>query len=116
MSEEYKLDRTIANPVTWSGKTSSFHHKWNSTPNPPDTKKGFRKVWYLDAQWSDCPVEVEDQVKEMWRNYDLGNDYYCINTSISSLFEQEYFVVAQYVLEQHPNIEDDELIIIHWWW
>ena len=103
------------NKVQWSGKTSSYHHKWNTTPNPDDTPKGFRKVWYLDAQWSDCPIEVENQVKEMWESWGLGNDSSVIKTNLSDL-EADWPIVAQYVKEQEPEITEDELILIHWWW
>ena len=115
---DYELDPDfkIENPVTWSGKTSSYHHNWHDTPNPQGEPKGFRKVWLLDAQWSDCPEEVEAQVKKMWREYENGNDRYVIKTNLINLIEDEKFVVVQYILEQCPEIERDELILIHWWW
>lgn len=107
----------IENPVTWSGKTSSFHHKWHDTPNPPGEKKGFRKVWLLDAQWTDCPIEVMEQVSDMWHDDDrLHNDVCVISADLSFLLENERFIVAQYVLEQCPDIQEDELILIHYWW
>lgn len=101
--------------IQWSSKTSSYHRKWNNTPNPEDTDKGFRKVWLLDAQWSDCPIEVENEVKKMWKSYDLGNDNYVIKTDIDTLQENNT-LVAQYVKEQAPEIAGEELILIHWWW
>lgn len=106
----------IENPIVWSGKTSSYHHKWHNTPNPEDVNKGFRKVWLLDAQWSDCPIEVENEVKDLWDDYECGNDKYVIKSSLSLLIEQKRLVLVQYVQEQCPNIEENELILIHWWW
>ena len=101
--------------VKWSGKTSSYHHKWNDTPNPPDTLSGFRKVWFLDAQWSDCPIEVETEVKKLWKDYSLGNDNFILKSDVQDLME-DYPVILQYVKEKEPDIKDDEKIIIHWWW
>lgn len=128
----------MTDKIVWSGITSSYHHKWNKTPNPPDTEAGLRKVWFLDAQWSTCPIEVENQVKDLWRIEELGNDKYLIKTSIERLVEQEieeYDVeqwdneaskwkkvklktnaIVQWIREQAPEMKEDELVIIHWWW
>jgi hypothetical protein len=123
--------------LPYSGVTSSYNHKWNpEQPNSPDTKQGLRKVWFLDAQWSTCPVEVENQVKDLWRFYELGNDNYIFKTSVDELLgmvEEEVTVerwkgmpdgwvegplevdyLVQYIREH--DIPDDEDIIIHWWW
>lgn len=130
----------MSDKIVWSGKTSSYHHKWNDTPNPPEenTEAGLRKVWYLDAQWSTCPIEVELQVKDLWRLMELGNDHYMIKTSIQDLLEYEANdvdveqwndekskwgkvklktnAIVQWIREQAPEMNEDELIIIHWWW
>lgn len=120
--------------IEWSGKTTSYHHKHNDTPNPPDVKRGVRKAWFLDAQWSDCPVEVENEVRLLWQVYELVNDNSMIKTSIVDLLvidEDEKtskdFVngewievsvstkaIVQYLREQ--GVGDNELVIIHWWW
>ena len=99
----------------YSGKTSSYHHKWNDTENPDDVNKAVRKVWFLDAQWSDCPIEVEDEVKKLWSDYDLGNDNYILKYS-HKWHGLDYPIIAQYIKEQIPNLPDDEEVIIHWWW
>ena len=129
----------MSQPIVWSGKTSSFHHKWNDTPNPEGAADpGVSKVWLLDAQWSDCPIEAYDQVKDLWKMYELGNDNYLIKTSIAELQEmhdtpEEYSVrrwveasrsyeegpvltnaIIQYLREQ--GVGDTEKVIIHWWW
>lgn len=128
----------MSEKIVWSGKTSSYHHKWNDTPNPSDTKEGLRKEWYLDAQWSTCPIEVENQVKDLWRLLELGNDHYLIKTSIEDLLEQEANecdveqwddvkskwgkvklktnAIVQWIREQAPEMKNDEFIVIHWWW
>ena len=122
--------------LPYSGKTSSYHHKWHDTPNPPDTPAGLRKVWFLDAQWSTCPVEVEEQVQDLWKLHELGNDRYMLQISVETLQQyqkegEEEFVdkwdgskwvktqlkvdyVIQYIREH--GIPDNEEVIIHWWW
>lgn len=122
--------------LPYSGETSSYHHKRNDTPNPPDTPAGLRKVWFLDAQWSTCPVEVEEQVKDLWRLHELGNDRYMLKISVETLQQYEQKgeeqtierwngsawtdvplkvdYVIQYIREH--GIPDNEEVIIHWWW
>lgn len=103
----------MTDKIEWSGKTSSYHHKWNDTPNPEGENEGLRKVWFLDAQWSTCPVEVEDEVKELWKDYELGNDHYMIKRSANDLVE-DYPAITQYIREH--GIPDNEDVVIHWWW
>lgn len=119
--------------IKWSGVTSSYIHKCNpDKPNSPDEPKGLRKVWFLDAQWSTCPKEVEDQVKDLWRYFERGNDHYIIKISTNGLLEHagseiekcngsgwvtgelNVDAIVQYIREH--NIPDDEQIVIHWWW
>lgn len=121
--------------MEYSGKTSSYHHKWHDTPNSEDEQSGIRKVWFLDAQWSTCPIEVENQVKDLWRFHDLGNDQYIIKTTIAELIsdQEEEMTVKKHIqgegwqdvplktdfivdYARQFGIGDDEQIIIHWWW
>lgn len=123
--------------MKYSGRTSAYAHKHDfdpSVPLSPDTDKGLRKAWFLDAQWSTCPVEVESQVKDLWRCYELGNDRYILKTSIDELLNMvdEGATVKKFVdgkwtkvplqvdyivdyIQQH-GIAEDEQVIIHWWW
>lgn len=123
---------------TWSGRTTAMEHKrkFPSKLNP-NTKQGFRKVWLLDAQWSTCPVEVEEQVKALWRFYERGNDYHVILTSLQDLkkgyngVDVELYntlskrwgtvplktdLIVKYILEVEPTIGENDQIFIHWWW
>lgn len=115
--------------VVWSGKTQSYHHKWNTTPNPEYVDKGFKKVWMLDAQWSDCPVEVAEEVIKVWQSRELGNDNYIINTSLENLEEahndfilsngeegENWEVTLQYIKEQAPDLDKKDTILIYYWW
>lgn len=103
--------------LEYSGQTSSYTHKWNpDKPNDPKTKSGLRKVWFLDAQWSTCPIEVENEVKMLWRDCDLGNDDYMLKRSVEDLLEwgDKTKYLVQYIREH--GIPDDEEVVIHWWW
>ena len=120
-----------------SGLTSSYHHKWNTTPNPEgEVQKGARMQPVIDAQWSDIPKEIEDIIKQLWILNELGNDRYILKESLNSLVDtwnngyrveewtgSEYVKVnidtmqlAAYILEQFPDIDPETEVWIHWWW
>lgn len=128
--------KSLPEPV-FSGKTSSYHHKWNDTPNPEGAEKGLREVKWLDAQWTDCPIEVEDAVKRMWEWFELGNDHCFFRISLKDIksyldkndaevrdrVDGEWTMVplnplpiAQYILSVYPDIDEDEQVYVHWWW
>lgn len=121
--------------LPYSGVTSAYAHKHDPSADlPENTVAGLRKVWLLDAQWSTCPIEVENQVKDLWRLWKLGNDQSIIKTSVIELLELEEATVEswnaekvaweekpldvtyiiQYIREH--GIADDDLVIIQWWW
>lgn len=122
----------------WSGRTSAYEHKHKFPAKlSPEVPEGFRQIWVLDAQWSRCPVEVEAQVKDLWRLHECGNDHYIIKTTLDDL-EHEYTdseverfnektskwekgplktdLIVRYIKEIAPKIKKDETIFIHWWW
>jgi hypothetical protein len=98
------------------------------------------KMWVLDAQWTDIPLEVEEVVKNLWRFYELGNDNYVLRKSREDLQELgEGFECEQWVWGKTPEeqkgwvkrptslvplidylrekgVPADEEVIIHWWW
>ena len=97
----------------WSGITTCYTHKHHpNDPIPENTPKGLRKVWFLDAQWSTCPIEVEKEVKELWKKYDLGNDHYILSFSVLDLLEEDTKVpnIVKYIREN--GIADNEQVII----
>ena len=125
--------------MTYSGRTTLHSHKfddWQTKPVPSDANPGVKKVWMLDAQWSTCPVEVENQVRDLWQYHECGNDHFVIKTKILDLISlqkegepvdrwdetQSKWVegpiktdlVVQYLREQ--GVHDDDLVLIHWWW
>jgi hypothetical protein len=95
--------------IKWSGVTTAYY-------SDAEPKKGFRQIWVLDAQWSTCPVEVEEEVIKIWKTREYGNDYFIHETTIAQLLKSKYFAIVQYVREVNPSIPDDEVFFIHWWW
>lgn len=109
----------------WSGKM---------TGGPATEDVALRKVWFLDVQGSTCPVEVEDQVRLMWQWDDqLTNDNSIIRTDLLELrtwWDEDTYVspdvahlpkpdtnlIADYIEEMEPGIQETDLILIHWWW
>lgn len=105
--------------LKWSGVTSSYAHKCDPTAtNPPDTKEALRKVWFLDAQWSNCPVEVEDDVKALWTERELGNDNYVYFTTLEDLRELGKELEIPHIIKylEDKNIPEKDKLVIHWWW
>jgi hypothetical protein len=107
--------------VDYSGRTSAYRHKhsdWQNYPIDETVERGVRKVFMLDAQWSTCPIEVEEQVKGLWLANELGNDRYMLKHTIEDLLEySDEFptdAIVQYLREN--GVPDDEMVIIHWWW
>lgn len=125
--------------MKYSGRTTLHCHKfedWKEKEIPKNPSPGISKVWFLDAQWSTCPIEVEEQVKDLWRWNELGNDNYIIKTSIEELVnlqEENQLVetwiqekgewgkkslktdwIVKYLTEQGIPMKDT--VIIHWWW
>lgn len=128
--------------VEYSGRTSSYNHKHDSfnkenkpwSEIPHGASPALKQVWFFDAQWTDCPVEVENEIKALWRIYELGNDNFILKRSINDLrvmlsegctmevWENSKWktkpLVLDYLLDylSSKNIPDDEQIIFHWWW
>ena len=75
----------------------------------------FRKEWFIDAQYCSLGEDFQLAVQDMWRDNDMGNDKYMIKRSCS-YYKYEYPDVYKYIIQELPNISDDEEVIIHWWW
>lgn len=121
----------------FSGRTSAYEHKFdNWKESPTNGRECVRNVKFFDVQWSNCPIEVEEVVKQLWRFYELGNDRYIIKTSIEYLTElqgPDYSVSVEWRVDgewkeveiniqllidflRFKGVTEEEQIIIHWWW
>ncbi len=66
-----------------------------------------KKQWVLDAQWTDCPEDVETVIKHLWRYYELGNDNYMLRRSINDLLE---------MTDDHEDESVIEITVEQWFW
>lgn len=108
--------------LPYSGKTSAYEHKhgdsWKS--NKFSGKPAVTTIKLINAQWTNMPVEVEDEVKELWRYCELGNDNYYWNGSIEELDEMmepyedgdAFGIEVEYWIDRQPDNKDDD----HWGW
>ena len=73
--------------LSYSGRTSAYEHKHGDTwkENKFTGAPAVTTVKLINAQWSNMPVEVEAEVKELWRYCELGNDHYYWEGSISDM-------------------------------
>lgn len=108
---EFNIDQGKEWLATLSGKDCSYGNKWDK---PSDGHDSLRKEWFFDVQWSDCPVEVETEVRQAWRDYELGNDRYIIKREMDEELFEEY--PAIYFWLEHKGVQQGEMVIIHWWW
>jgi hypothetical protein len=78
----------------------------NKTDNPVQLVK------FVDLQLSNSSADVDAEVHKMWIDYELGND----NCFVKWDFDMAdgYPAIAEY-LRQH-GVNDDERVLIHWWW
>lgn len=72
------------------------------------------KKWFFDVQWSDCPDFVEDEVRHLWGDYELGNDNYIVKRELDEELFEEYPNI--YFWLKHKGVQQGEEVIIHWWW
>ncbi len=107
--------------MKFSGRTTSLSHKVNNWKGKKaNGKPCVRDIKLIDIQWSTCPVEIEDIVREMWQSRELGNDHYHLKfqgwehlRDIST--SDEHFKIFKEYLESQGVKEDDECFI-YWWW
>jgi len=73
-----------------------------------------RPVQFMDVQWSNCPQEVEGDVRELWKDQGLGNDVYIWKYDVDDLSDSDtsYPILQKYLKERGCK----GTVIIHWWW
>lgn len=107
-------DKTFEEMVKQSKMTDRNPHDpmWHSEV----PTNSVRKVWFLDVQWSDCPEFVEDEVRQLWDDFGLGNDHYIYRFTTGEDEEGtfNYPMIAKWL--KYKGVPDGETVIIHWWW
>lgn len=109
----HKTFAVLKNNTKYSGQTTAYEHKhgdeWKETPFAgPEC---IRAVNLFDVQWSNCPVEVQDEVRKLWGDHELGNDRYIYKWDSNGEEAEDYPVIAEYL--EMRGITD---CLIHWWW
>lgn len=88
------------------------------------------KRWFLDVQWSDCPPDVEQVVRKLWRLRELGN---VLIESPQGLLDLDGTECEDWSAEQKKWLKEPintkplvdylenrgvgphESVVIHWW-
>lgn len=116
--------------MNFSGRTSTLAHKqgdaWKKSPGAGE--ECLSTVRLLNVQWTNCPVEVEDQVRNIWRREELGNDNSYYRTSLSDIdqcieYDSEdepihpvnWQLLKDFLISKGVTDPKEE-ILIHWWW
>jgi hypothetical protein len=66
----------------------------------------------LDVSSVGVPQEVKDEMRELWSEFELSNDY-CYYAWDPELDEEQFPLIAEYIKNSG---EDEENILIHFWW
>lgn len=79
-------------------------------------KPALQTTFVLEAQLSDLPEDVVEEVRRLWRDYEYGNDSHYHTWDFYDGGEvtpesEEYPLIAQYLRDK--NITE---CLIHWWW
>lgn len=63
------------------------------------------KQWVLDAQWTDCPSEIEKIVKAIWHWRELGNDNYMFRATLAEFkaFDTDAYDIQYENWEELPE-------------
>lgn len=101
----------------YSGRTTALEHKNDRTWTQADISKVkdcIQTATIFDVQWSNCPVEVQDDVRSLWRNRDLGNDDHYVRYDKRAVDNGEWDLYPEIV--HYLNSRGVTTCLIHWWW
>ena len=106
---------TIQDKYTDPNDIDGFISTLNSLKDSvKNSNNSVKKVWFFDVQWSDCPQEVAEEVRHVWHNMELGNDYYIYKTEVDLELFEEYPRIYYWL--KYKGVNEGEPVIIHWWW
>lgn len=107
--------------VQYSGRTSAYEHKrndWQEHKGP--FKPAVSQITVFNAQWTDCPIEVEEEVKRLWADNELHNDncYYSWSTDDPENDSGDEFSDAHKypIIAEYLESKGIKTCLIHWWW
>ncbi len=69
-----------------------------------------KQVTVFEVQWTNCPVEVKEEVKRLWKNCEFGNDYFYYNWE--AIEDSDSYPLIHEYLSSRGVTE----CLIHWWW
>lgn len=98
--------------MIYSGRTTALGHKFKDWEEKGKGigKDCIQEVTLFDVQWSNCPVEVLEEVQKLWCNMGFGNDFYYFSWD-SEECSEDYPIIHEYL--QSRNVTK---CLIHWWW
>lgn len=88
--------------------------------------KSLQKEWVFRVQWTDCPIEVEDEVRKLWQNCGMSNGAYYSWDSNDE--HSGYGLPDDYDPDEHSQGTEYPIIdeylksksitkcLINWWW
>mgnify|MGYP003681990657 FL=1 len=94
-------------------KKVTWEHPINVT-REEGAPKSVRMQRVFDVQWSDCPLDVEENVKELWHERELYNDKYIAKFSHDDWDDPRWELIVGWLLLN--DVERGETVWIHWWW
>lgn len=79
-----------------------------------------KQVTILDVQWSNLDEEIVDEVRDLWRERELGNDYSYLPFNVADeeydQENEEWGVFKTPKLIEYLKSRGIEDILIHFWW
>ena len=115
----------------YSGRTSSHAHKFDDWKSKDcNGCQAIQKATIIEAQWSNMPIEVYEEVADLWRWMEFGNDYYYYHTSVEELKEMQedsqtdFYedrkekLVLDYLFQwlDENGFKGNQRFLLHFWW
>jgi hypothetical protein len=82
-----------------------------------------KDVKVVEATWTDLPQEVRDDIRQLWQDYEYGNDHFYHSWSIEhhDAWDTEWNLIPDEFLypELRAYMVDNDLpegTLIHFWW